>query len=96
MLNASPGAMLETLSRWYFIWLIINRNDNNFDPRLAIIERIETYNISEYDKELEKEIYDLYFDNYRDIYNCKYNCGFKGLYNDVIQHEKKYKKTFKK
>ena len=76
--------------------LKINRNDYNFDPRLAIIERIETYNISEYDKELEKEIYDLYFDNYIDIYNCKYNCGFKGLYDDVVHHEKKHKKTFKK
>lgn len=76
--------------------LKINRNDYYFDPRLAIVERIETYNISEYDKELEKEIYDLYFDNYEDIYRCKYNCGFEGLYDDVLKHEKKHKKTFKK
>lgn len=76
--------------------LKINRNDYNFDPRLAIVERIESYNILEYDKYLKKEIYDLYFDNYQDIYTCKYNCGFKGTYDDVLQHEENHKKTFKR
>ena len=75
--------------------LIINRDDADFDPRMAIVQKIDEYK-DEYDQKIDVETFGRYYRNEDDNFDCKYDCGFKGTFHDVLEHEKTCSKRVQK
>ena len=74
--------------------LKINATQPEFEPQMAILQKIDEYR-DEYDQKIDKETYNRYYGQ-SDWYTCEYDCGYWGTYDDVLEHEKKCSKCTQK
>ena len=74
--------------------LKINATQPEFEPQMAILQKIDEYR-DEYDQKIDKKTYNRYYGQ-SDWYTCEYDCGYKGTYDEVLEHEKTCSKRTQK